>query len=247
MTHIHTLRSGLVASIALLMVITAPLAAARSSGSQTDHMALHGAGCSAGSPTVTTCNADMGSGMSGMGMASGSGHGVMDGMMDPERFDLVFIDLMLQHHASAIAMAQAVIDDGTDPVLIEIAEEIIGTQSEEMVSLQTWRDRWYPNSAPLTLPLHGEGADDVRILRELDHLGLMGILDPIAAVDALRAAPETIGPAFANAMILHHQGATMLLEMAVLHAGHPELAGLAGVMLEADHNQVMTMQEWQLA
>lgn len=245
MTHIHLWRSGLLASIALLMVITAPLAAAHVGGDPIDHTAAHGAGCSAGSPTVTTCNADMGSGMTDMGM--GAGTGVMDAMMDVERFDLVFIDLMLQHHTSAIAMAQAVIDDGTDSALADVAEEIIRTQADEITSLQTWRDRWYPNSPSLALPLHMDGTTGFRALREMDHLGTMGILDPVAAADALRAAPETIGPAFANAMILHHQGATMLLEMAVLHAGHPELAGLAGVMLEAHHDQLMTMQEWQLA
>ncbi len=187
----------------------------------------------------------MGSGMTVMGM--GAGTGVMDAMIDPERFDVVFIDLMIQHHASAIAMAQAVIDDGTDPVLTGIAKEIIRTQPDQIASLQTWRDRWYPNSPSLALPLRVHSTADFRALRELDHLGKMGILDPVAAADALRAAPETMGPAFVNAMILHHQGATMLLEMAVLQAGHPELAGIAGVMLQAHHDQVMAMQEWQFA
>lgn len=244
MTHNHLWRRGLLAAITLLMVITAPLAAARTGNGPVDHRTAHGPGCSAGSPTVTTCNADMGTGMTGMTTGAG---GMNNAMMAPERFDLVFIDLMLQHHASAIAMAQAVIDDGADASLVAIAGEILATQPDEMTTLHTWRDRWYPNSPSLALPLHIDETTGIRALREMDHLGMMGILDPVAAANALRAAPETMDPAFAHAMILHHQGATMLLQMAVTSAGHPELAGLAGVMLQAHHDQLMTMQEWQLA
>jgi uncharacterized protein (DUF305 family) len=84
-------------------------------------------------------------------------------------------------------------------------------------------------------------------MREMDHLQMMGIMDADSAARLLRTAPEQAERAFVNAMILHHQGVTMLFEMAVLHAEHPEIAGLAGMMLEAHHEQLMTLQAWQLA
>lgn len=233
MTPIASLRAVLAGLAAVLTLVAAPLGYAAIDTTRILHDAgHHGPGCSAGSPTLTTCNA----GMARMGMESPV-PGDTEPMMDVEAFDLMFIDVMIRHHESAIAMAMVVLDESTDSILLGIAGDIIDTQSDEIARLQEWRDRWYRTSPALAM--HG--------MSEMDHLGMMGIMDADSASRLLRTAPEQAERAFVNAMILHHQGVTMLFEMAVQHAEHPEIAGLAGVMLEAHHEQVMTLQAWQLA
>jgi uncharacterized protein (DUF305 family) len=237
MTPIASLRAALAGLAAVLTLVAAPLGYAAIDTTGILHDAgHHGPGCSAGAPTVTTCNAGMDAGMSGMGMDSWI-PGDAEPMMETEAFDLMFIDVMIRHHESAISMANVVLEESTDPVLLGIAEDIVDTQSAEIAKLQEWRARWYRTSP--TLGVHG--------MREMDHLQMMGIMDADSAARLLRTAPEQAERAFVNAMILHHQGVTMLFEMAVLHAEHPEIAGLAGMMLEAHHEQLMTLQTWQLA
>lgn len=240
MTQITSWRAGILGFVAVLTLAVAPLGYAQADPTPVLHAAgHHGAGCSGGSPTVTTCNASMQSGMGGMGMGSRAAADAAP-MMDMDAFDLLFIDTMIGHHESAIAMATVVVDESTDPVLIDIAGDIIVTQTSEIETLREWRNRWYrtsPSSPVTTMPG----------MADLGHLEMMGIMEPEAAVTALRTAPESVDRAFVNAMILHHQGMTMMFEMAVLHAAHPEIAGLAGVMLEDHHAQVVTMQDWQFA
>ena len=77
--------------------------------------------------------------MEGMGMA-----------MDPqelatqEPFDKAFIDNMIPHHESAIAMAQVVLEESEIPEIREIAGDIVDAQEREIEQMRSWRGEWYP-------------------------------------------------------------------------------------------------------
>ena len=77
--------------------------------------------------------------MEGMGMA-----------MDPqelatqEPFDKAFIDNMIPHHESAIAMAQVVLEESENPEIREIAGAIVDAQEREIEQMRSWRGEWYP-------------------------------------------------------------------------------------------------------
>jgi uncharacterized protein (DUF305 family) len=77
--------------------------------------------------------------MEGMGMA-----------MDPQElanqdpFDKAFIDNMIPHHESAIAMAQVVLGESENPEIREIAGAIVDAQEREIEQMRSWRDEWYP-------------------------------------------------------------------------------------------------------
>ena len=77
--------------------------------------------------------------MEGMGMA-----------MDPqelapqEPFDKAFIDNMIPHHESAIAMVQVVLEESENPEIREIAGAIVDAQEREIEQMRSWRDEWYP-------------------------------------------------------------------------------------------------------
>lgn len=76
----------------------------------------------------------------------GMDHG-QSGMMDDEEmaalmdanggdFDRLFAEMMIRHHEGAIAMAQAVIDEGADPDVRALAEAIISAQTAEIEEMR---------------------------------------------------------------------------------------------------------------
>jgi uncharacterized protein (DUF305 family) len=86
---------------------------------------------------------------------SGMDQGEMDamGMTDPQElaerrpFDRAFIDAMIPHHESAIAMANAALDGSENPEIREIARAIVEAQEKEIARMEAWRQDWYPAAA----------------------------------------------------------------------------------------------------
>ena len=77
----------------------------------------------------------------------------MDGMMgntdagelaDQRPFGRAFIDAMIPHHESAIAMANVALQESEDPEILRIAEDIVNGQELEISQMQAWREEWYP-------------------------------------------------------------------------------------------------------
>lgn len=77
----------------------------------------------------------------------GMDHGSAEGMMDDSemtalnaaegvKFDTLFVDMMIRHHQGAIAMANTVLSEGTDPGVRTLAEAIITTQESEIAEMQ---------------------------------------------------------------------------------------------------------------
>ena len=84
--------------------------------------------------------------------SSGMGHGGMDhgdtgGMMPDEdmaaladtsgtEFDRAFLEMMLEHHRGATAMAEAAVADGQNPDALAMAEDIRDTQNAEIAEME---------------------------------------------------------------------------------------------------------------
>lgn len=72
------------------------------------------------------------------------------GMSEPgklanaETFDEAFIDEMIPHHESAIAMAEVAHKNTDDPEIREIAGDIVSAQEREIEQMKRWRQQWYP-------------------------------------------------------------------------------------------------------
>lgn len=83
-----------------------------------------------------------------MGSMGGMGMGGMDGgMMSEEDMQALtdaegptasrlFLEQMVKHHTSAIAMAQTELSEGQNPEALELAQTIVDTQQEEITTMQ---------------------------------------------------------------------------------------------------------------
>lgn len=84
-----------------------------------------------------------------MGMPSMQGH-MGDPAADAEAlrnetgpFDQAFIEDMIPHHQSAVAMAQVALQNAIHPEIATLAQEIIDAQQREIAEMQSWLAEWY--------------------------------------------------------------------------------------------------------
>ena len=87
-------------------------------------------------------SAESSGGMSDMDMQ-------MMGMTDPQElenkrpFDRAFIDAMIPHHRSAIAMAKVALEESDNGRIKGIARDIVDAQRREIAQMEGWREQWY--------------------------------------------------------------------------------------------------------
>ncbi len=58
-------------------------------------------------------------------------------------FDLRFINAMIPHHKSAVAMAQDALAKSTRPEIKQLAKDIIFSQQAEIKQMKEWKKAWY--------------------------------------------------------------------------------------------------------
>ena len=81
------------------------------------------------------------------GMDHGSGGMDMEGMSEEDmtaldsssgaEFDRMFLEMMIPHHQGAVDMAETEIADGSNPDAVDMAREIVESQTAEIEEMQT--------------------------------------------------------------------------------------------------------------
>jgi uncharacterized protein (DUF305 family) len=59
-----------------------------------------------------------------------------------QRFDFLFVDMLLEHHKGAIVMADGVLADGRDAEVALLASRTITLSQRAIGQLSGWRRRW---------------------------------------------------------------------------------------------------------
>ena len=146
-------------------------------------------------------------------------------------FDRAFIDAMVPHHESAIAMAQAAKEAGLNqPDLVKVANDILATQQLEINEMKDWRGEWF-DSSPID-PNGGEGLGLSQSEMGMDMEHDVGTPENSTAIDT----------DFAQMMITHHQGAITMAKLAEDNAEHEELKDLAEEIISAQEREIDVMR-----
>jgi uncharacterized protein (DUF305 family)/uncharacterized cupredoxin-like copper-binding protein len=202
-------------------------------------------------------------GMPQAGMMMGTpamGAGDMAGMMG--QFDLMFIDMMTPHHASAVAMAQVAETRAEDPELRALAEQIVESQSAEIEQMQAWRDAWFPDAPTMPMmPMQQMAGMMSEMMGEMPGspmgtpgampgpggMGMDMMMDMGQEIANLCATTEGFDLTFIDTMVPHHQMAVMMAQVASMRAEHPELQALAHKMVADQQWEIAQMQTWRAA
>lgn len=62
-----------------------------------------------------------------------------------DKYDLRFIDAMIEHHEGAIQMAEDAKMKSSREEIKNLADDIIEAQSSEIEMLKEWKEEWYSN------------------------------------------------------------------------------------------------------
>lgn len=143
--------------------------------------------------------------------------------------DLHFIDAMIVHHQSAVAMAEAVKDTAEHQEIRDVAAEIIAAQEREIEQMRAWRDEWFP------------GAPESDLSAMMDMPG-MSMSDADMEMLAQSDAPDEM---FIDMMIPHHQSAIDMAKEIQQTTERPELQQLAEEIITAQQAEIDQMEQWR--
>lgn len=154
-------------------------------------------------------------------------------------FDQSYIDMMIPHHASILALAEAARPLLHDERLRAIADTIIATQGQEIDELRGARARFYGNPEP-------EPVDAAAMERLMAGMAMgTPMAEMMAQMDAATqlaafCAGATADPdlTFIDLTIPHHASAIAASETALREAVHDEIRAFARRVIAAQRREI---------
>jgi len=141
---------------------------------------------------------------------------------DAARYEIQFMEGMIDHHAMAVRMADLCLQRAMHAELLELCSNIKTTQTAEIRRMQTWLESWYDVTHKPSL-----SKSDRESLRDMS--------------DMSGAEFEV---AFMRSMIEHHQMAIMEASDCLGASYHPSLIELCGAIASAQAQEIVTMRAW---
>lgn len=168
--------------------------------------------------SAATPTSSMGTPMAGMD------HGAMGMPAMAVEFDQSYIDMMIPHHMSIIALAQAAAPRLTDERLITLADEIISAQAAEIDELSGYREQFYGSPDPMPVDESAMMGMMGGMSMSMDEMMLMMDAEALVATYCTSADPNL---AFIDLTIPHHESGVAASEVALLQSTHAEIRALA--------------------
>lgn len=158
-------------------------------------------------------------------MGSWSDGGMGWGMAGGGRLDeRAFLQMMVPHHRSAVAMAELALERAERPAVRRLARRIVASQEEEIERMRAWSEEWF--GEPLVEDMSGP------------HAGMdMSDLEATQAGEFDRA--------FLAAMIPHHASALMMADAALRAGPRGELGRMTREIIAAQAEEIGQMQRWR--
>ena len=160
-------------------------------------------------------------------MTAYAGHGGMSGNggTTTEALDeQSFLEQMVPHHQSAVAMANIALEKTERPQIRRLAGQIAASQEGEIARMQSWYQSWF--GAELMPDMNGpHGSMDLGTLKDL--------------------SGDEFDRAFLAMMIPHHASAITMAESVMMGSPRGEVARLADEIIAAQAKEIGQMQRWR--
>jgi uncharacterized protein (DUF305 family) len=152
--------------------------------------------------------------------------------------DVGFVSDMTRHHQQALTMALDYIRNGDDPLLLQIAKEIVTYQSQEIGVMNTLLTDWdrTANDGPKAMGWMG-----TPIPRDaMPGLATRAQMDQLAA-----ARGAELDGLFTSLMIQHHAGGIHMADYAAKHAESATTRYWAANMAEGQRGEIAELNRWR--
>lgn len=153
----------------------------------------------------------------------------------PNDADIGFADDMRTHHLQGVAMALAYLEDGTDPTLRQMANEIVIVQAGESRLMGQWLEDWGNPDLDLDNAMEWMGMAPVP---QTEQPGMASEAE-LAELDA--AEGEELDDLFSSLMIDHHRGGQHMAQYAVDHGSEDVVTHLAQAIVTTQQSEVAEM------
>ncbi|MEU4473387.1 DUF305 domain-containing protein [Micromonospora sp. NPDC023888] len=191
-------RTLAIVTLALMLALVA-FVVSRPGGDAATGAAQSASAPASASPTASPVPTDLtviAPGRPGEAAATRAAHEVRDAGPAPHNsLDVLFVRMMIPHHAQALAMAELAGDRAADPDIRALAERIRASQGPEMGMMRGWLQT-------RGLPAEAEGHD---------HGAMRGMQSPEAMRQLAASRGAEFDRLFVKMMTEHHEGA---IEMA---------------------------------
>lgn len=178
-------------------------------------------------------------------MTDGAMGSPMAGMEMETGIDLLYIDMMIPHHASIIAMSEAALPRLTDERLQEIAGNIIEAQSAEIEELRGLRQE-LAGTMPMSMDempmdmMMGMMMEMMPGMGSMDEMAMQ--MDPVVQVKAICEA-EDADRAFIDLTIPHHEMAIAASEAVLEQSTNAEVRAFAERVIADQQAEIETLLE----
>jgi uncharacterized protein (DUF305 family) len=139
-----------------------------------------------------------------------------------EKYEIHFMQDMIDHHMMAVMEAELCLDRAIHEELQQLCEEIIVTQNEEMMMMQSWLLDWYA----------------ISYMPHMNH-GMIRQMEKLAELDGAEFEIE-----FMQGMIKHHRMAIKDSGKCVERAHHDELVSLCESIMLTQAQEIEMMEVW---
>ena len=154
--------------------------------------------------------------------------------------DVGFFQDMSTHHNQAVGMAFTYLAHGTDPLLRQIAGEIVTYQSSEIGVMGEYLTTWGQAGTEGSTAMGWMGMAAPR-----DQMMGLATTSQIAALDAARGSE--LDQLFTRLMIVHHAGGVQMAEYARSRATTPTVKRWATTMADGQRGEIAEMNRWRVS
>ena len=177
--------------------------------------------------------------MAGMEGMEGMGTPMAEADASAMEIDMAYIDMMIPHHESIVALSQAALPRLTDERLRTIAQAIIDAQTAEVAELRGLRDEFYGSPDP-------EPLDDAAMMRLTPDMAMpmgemMGQMDAATQVTSFCSASDP-DLAFIDLVIPHHESAIAASETALDQATHHRIRDFAERVIADQQREIEELE-----
>jgi uncharacterized protein (DUF305 family) len=183
---------------------------------------------------LSACGGDdsSGSGMDhGSGMASAPASPSARAVFNDA--DVMFAQMMIQHHRQAIEMAEMADTRAADADVKSLAAKIKAAQQPEIETLTGWLNAW---GKPASMP---SGSMDTG---DMGHSPMPGMMSDTDMKKLTEAEGAEFDKQFLTMMTAHHKGAITMAEDEVAKGSNPEAKALAAKIVQDQQAEIAEMQ-----